>query len=119
MGELPATNNDYEGIRAGIRTPALDTLRKYSFVLINNVEGTDKDTLEASYKKFIAVFEKLDSQCGLGVRGRKNIEVYDLYASSSQELKAFVDVAEKVSNLAPAQVPVEAVENSNTSVQVE
>lgn len=97
--ELSATNNEYVEIRDAIRSPSLDTLRRYCGVLIENGEGTEKESLSTQYKKFVTAFEKLDNQCNLAVRGKKGVQIYDLYRSALKELVVFADTAEKVTGI--------------------
>jgi len=93
------TNKEYVEVRDAIRSPSFDTLRRYQGVLIETGEGTEKEILSETYKKFVASFEKLDSKCGLAVRGKKNVEIYDLYRTSLKELTVFADTAEKVTGI--------------------
>jgi len=94
--ELSVANNDYVEVRNGLRSPSLDTLRKYCNRLSANGEGTEKEVLDTQYKTFVKTFEKLDSQCNLAVRGKKDVPILDLYNDSLKQLKAFADTAEKV-----------------------
>mmetsp|Transcript_36979 Transcript_36979/g.44179 ORF Transcript_36979/g.44179 Transcript_36979/m.44179 type:complete len:225 (-) Transcript_36979:111-785(-) len=97
--ELSVTNNEYKEIRDAIRSPSFDLLRKNSGVLIQNGVGTEKDSMQATYKKFVTDFEALDNKCGIAVRAKKDVKIYDLYRSAAKELLIFADTAEKVTGL--------------------
>lgn len=86
-------------IRDAIRSPSFDLLRKNSGVLILNGQGTEKDSMEETYKKFLKDFETLDNKCGIAVRGKKDVPIRDLYKSAAKELLIFADTAEKVGGL--------------------
>jgi len=92
-------NNEYTVIRDAIRSPSFDLLRKNSGVLILNGQGTEKDSMEETYKKFLKDFETLDNKCGIAVRGKKDVPIRDLYKSAAKELLIFADTAEKVGGL--------------------
>lgn len=98
--ELSVTNNEYEQVKDSLRSPSVDTLRKYCNVLITSREGAEKDDLTALYQKFIKDFETLDSQAGLGVRGNKNAKMYEPYRASLSDLVTFSDTAEKMVGVA-------------------
>jgi len=55
--------------------------------------------MQATYKKFVTDFEALDNKCGIAVRAKKDVKIYDLYRSAAKELLIFADTAEKVTGL--------------------
>merc|ERR1712008_92731 len=103
--ELSVTNKEYKEVRDALRSPSMGTLRKYCNVLILNGEGTEKELLTTSYQKFVKTLETLDSQCNLAVRGKKNVEIYNLYRDSLKDLIIFEDTAEKVMGVTAEVAP--------------
>jgi len=94
--ELAASSNDYEGIKTGLRTPPFTEVRKNCVVLIRGGEdGPDAEALQSTYADFIKSVEELDSNAGLGVRGRKGISLIGPYDESVKRLRAFLEVAER------------------------
>jgi len=103
--ELSVTNKEYLEVRDALRSPSLDTLRKYCKILIASGAETEKDELTYRYEKFVKDFESLDSQANLGVRGKKDVKMNVLYRDSLKELTAFADEAEKLLGLTPEPAP--------------
>jgi len=95
--ELYASTNDYEQVKFGLRGPGLDQLRKNASILIGaNEEGPVKENLVSQYSAFVQALEKLDSEASLGLRGRKNINMWESYQLCVTSLINFIDSSEKV-----------------------
>jgi len=110
--ELSVTNKEYKEIRDAIRSASFDLLRRNSQVLIGSGDGAEKEAMSSTYKTFVADFETLDNKCGIAIRAKKNVEIYDLYRSASKKLSVFADTAEKVTGLSSGADTVEKVTES-------
>lgn len=129
--EFKAGMNNYEEVKDGLRSSALDEIRKNSKVLIKGGEdGPEAENLVVAYKAFIKGIEKLDSDANLALRGKKNIQLLPSYTQTLKDLKTFADVAERamgipVASAAPVEVevsapaPVEVAETVSTSTSQE
>jgi len=97
--ELLAVENDYNGMLSAIRVPPFTEIRKNCSVLIKGSEDNEADfaSLQSAYKEFITQIEALNSNAGLGSRGRKGIELSESYKNSVVALNNFYTLAEKTS----------------------
>ena len=95
--EFPCVNNDFADVKAALRTPGLNEVRKNCLILIKGGEdGPEADSLKKAYDKFIIDIEALDSQASLGMRGRKqDIQLAGYYDAALASLKAFLEVGER------------------------
>lgn len=102
--EFPCVNNQFTDVKAFLRTPGLNEVRKNCLILIKGGEdGPEADSLKKAYDKFIIDIEALDSQASLGMRGRKqDIQLAGYYDAALASLKAFLEVGER-SALIPLQ----------------
>jgi len=110
--ELYVVNDQYTELKVAIREAPLSEVRKAAFTLVRGGEdGPDADKLTASYQKFIASLEKMDSQAGLGMRGRKlsSGELLGDYNDCLKALRDFVLVAEE-----SASIPVQYADDAAT-----
>jgi hypothetical protein len=65
-------SNDFVGVKAFLRNPPFDEVRKNGFILVRGGEdGPKAAELEIRYKTFISALEKIDGTASLGMRGRK------------------------------------------------
>jgi hypothetical protein len=105
--EFYASNNEYTEMKEGIRSPAINEIRKNAQILIRGQEeeSSNRDSLVAAYESFKKDFEALDSQAGLALRGRKGISLYEPYANTMKGLVAFTAIAEKAISV-PAEPAV-------------
>ena len=103
--EFPAVNNEYADVKAALRTPALNEVRKNCLILIRGGEdGPEAENLQTSYSAFIKSIEALDTQASLGMRGRKDIALASYYDAVVETLKIFLDVGER-----SATIPLQGV----------
>lgn len=102
--EFPCVNNDFTDVKAALRTPGLNEVRKNCLILIKGGEdGPEAENLKTAYAKFVKDIEALDSQASLGMRGRKqDIQLAGYYDAALASLKAFLEVGER-SALIPLQ----------------
>lgn len=102
--EFPCVNNDFADVKAALRTPGLNEVRKNCLILIKGGEdGPEAENLRKAYDKFVKDIEALDSQASLGMRGRKqDIQLASYYDAALASLKAFLEVGER-SALIPLQ----------------
>lgn len=96
--ELYVTSDNYEELKAALRTAPLADIRKNMSTLVRRGEdGPNGDALASAYNKFIQVLEGMDSTAGLAMRGR-NIpaeEFYGKYKATVAALNDFLKVAEE------------------------
>lgn len=108
--ELSVSSDNYEEIKAALRTAPLADVRKNMSTLVRGGEdGPDAEVLASSYKKFIQGLEQMDSTAGLAMRGRKisNDELYGKYKVTVTALNDFLKVAEEATG-----IPVQYEESS-------
>ena len=95
--EFTASDDNYMGIKEGLRVPPLTDVRKNANILIRAAGDNEEQTkeLQSAYDEFIKSIEDLDSKAGLGARGRKGVSLMDSYDRSIKNLVAFQEVAER------------------------
>lgn len=96
--ELYVTSDNYEELKAALRTAPLADVRKNMFTLVRRGEdGPDGAALASAYKQFIQGLEGMDSSAGLAIRGRKipDEEFYGKYKVTVAALNDFLKVAEE------------------------
>ena len=101
----PCETNDFEGVKAFLRTPPFADVRKNCFILLRGAEdGPKVEELDAVYKAFISSIEKIDSTASLGFRGRKipQLQLSEEYLVIQSALSDFIKVAEEA-----AEIPVQ------------
>mmetsp|Transcript_20488 Transcript_20488/g.59382 ORF Transcript_20488/g.59382 Transcript_20488/m.59382 type:complete len:217 (-) Transcript_20488:286-936(-) len=106
--EMAASSDDYEGVRNGLRTPPFTEVRKNCMVLVRGGEdGSDADALRKTYSAFTRAVEDLDSQAGLGLRGKKGVSLIGPYDNTVKGLAGFLEVAERSAAVPIAQPAAE------------
>ena len=95
--EFTASDDNYLGIKEGLRVPPLTDVRKNANILIRAAGDNEEQTkeLQSAYDEFIKSIEDLDSKAGLGARGRKGVTLIDSYDRSVKTLVSFQEVAER------------------------
>uniref|UniRef100_A0A7S2S1F9 Uncharacterized protein n=1 Tax=Eucampia antarctica TaxID=49252 RepID=A0A7S2S1F9_9STRA len=102
--EFVVADNNYAGLKEGLRVPPFTDVRKNCNVLIRGGEdGPEQEALQKAYGEFIKNLEDLDSQASLGARGRKDIKLMDSFDRSVKSLLSFEEVAERAVGI-PLQV---------------
>jgi hypothetical protein len=89
-------SNDFVGVKAFLRNPPFDQVRKNCFILVRGGEDGPKATeLETSYKTFISSLEKIDGTASLGMRGRKvpPFQMSEEYETILSTLDSFLKVS--------------------------
>jgi hypothetical protein len=92
----PAQANDYMQIKTFLRKAPFADVRQKSFVLLRGGEdGPNAQTLESTYKAFIASVEQIDNTAGLGMRGRKipELRLTEEFYVVESTMEAFLKVA--------------------------
>lgn len=94
-----AASNDYVAVKAFMRTPPFDEVRKNGSVLVRGGEdlGLKAVELQQRYKTFIASLEKIDGTASVGIRGRSidPIQLTAEYDSVQVAMAEFLKVAEE------------------------
>jgi hypothetical protein len=88
-------SNDYVAVKAFLRTPPFDEVRKNGYILVRGGEDSPKASeLEASYKSFIASMEKIDGTASLGMRGRsiRQLQMSEEYDNIVVAMEYFIKV---------------------------
>lgn len=102
--EFYAADNKYVELKDGLRVAPITDIRKNCNILIRGGEdGPESEALKAGYADFIKSLEELDSQAGLGIRGRKGINLIDSFDRSVKSLVSFAEVADRATGI-PLQV---------------
>ena len=131
--ELYATTNDYMEMKQGFRRPGLSEVRKNANVLIkaftpvgevdNQDDAATGKQLTAAYSNFIKDLEKLDGEASLGIRGKKNVEMFQSYTKASKDLAIFQEIAESAMAVpaddTPAPTVVESTETPTSPTAAE
>lgn len=89
-------DNDFVAVKAFLRTPPFDEVRKNGFIIVRGGEdGPKAGELQTSYKNFIASVEKIDSSASLGMRGRKvpPLQMSEEYDNVLAAMESFVKVS--------------------------
>ena len=100
-----AAANDFLEVKAFLRTPPFDDVRKVSFTLVRGGEdGPKAEELQVKYKSFTASLEKIDGTSSLGIRGRKipQLQLSEEYLVVESAMNEFVKVAEEA-----VEIPVQ------------
>ena len=87
--------NNFIGVKARLREPPFDLVRKNGLILVRGGEdGPKAKELVKSYKALIATFEKIDATASLGMRGRSidQFEMSQEYDAIVVALEAFLKV---------------------------
>jgi len=87
--------NNFIGVKARLREPPFDLVRKNGLILVRGGEDGPKATeLVKSYKGLIATFEKIDATASLGMRGRSidQLEMSQEYDAIVVAMEAFLKV---------------------------
>ena len=104
--EFPAVNNEYADVKAALRTPALNEVRKNCLILIRGGEdGSEAENLKTNYNAFVKALEALDTQASLGMRGRKEIVLASYYDAAVKSLREFLEVGERSATIPLQDVP--------------
>jgi hypothetical protein len=88
--------NDFVAVKTFLRNPPFDEVRKNGFILVRGGEdGPKASELQASYRKFIASVEKIDSSASLGMRGRKvpTLQMTEEYDNILAAMESFLKVS--------------------------
>lgn len=108
--------NDFVGVKARIREPPFDTVRKNMQILvIGGEDGPKAKELVRSYKDVIAALEKIDGTASLGMRGRAigPLEMTEQYEVLVGALNSFMNVASEAADI-PLQDQPSMQENLRT-----
>ena len=73
---------------------SIHKVRKNCKTLILTLDGPEQNKLQSEYDTFIKEIENLDSKAGLGLRGRKDVDMQPSYDSSLKALTLFYDSAQ-------------------------
>mmetsp|Transcript_20124 Transcript_20124/g.43935 ORF Transcript_20124/g.43935 Transcript_20124/m.43935 type:complete len:202 (-) Transcript_20124:181-786(-) len=104
--EFPAVNNEYADVKAALRTPALNEVRKNCLILIKGGEdGPEAENLKTNYNAFVKALEALDTQASLGMRGRKEIVLASYYDAAVKSLRDVLEVGERSATIPLQDVP--------------
>jgi hypothetical protein len=90
--------NDFLGVKAFLRTPPFDEIRKNGSIIVRGGEdGPKSNELQSTYKDLIGGIEKIDGSASLGMRGRKipQLQLLEEYDIISASMKSFLKVAEE------------------------
>mmetsp|Transcript_4666 Transcript_4666/g.10564 ORF Transcript_4666/g.10564 Transcript_4666/m.10564 type:complete len:247 (+) Transcript_4666:33-773(+) len=97
-----AQKNNFVGIKARLREPPFDTMRKTMLVLVRGGEDGPKATeLQVAYKQLIASLETIDATASLGYQGR-DIDPFRLgqeYEAIVKALDAFIQVGTEAAGI--------------------
>ena len=108
--------NNFIGVKARIREPPFDNMRKSAQTLvIGGEDGPKAKALVKSYKALIATLEKLDGTASLGMRGRNigDLEMTQQYEDIVLALDAFLKVGAEAAEI-PVQEQPSMQENLRT-----
>jgi len=98
--DFMVSTNDYTGAKAALRQPPLTELRRSCATLLRGGASNEvSEKLQLSYQALIQAIEELDSNAGLGFRGRKGIELSPSYRKTVDSLTVFIELAEQSSAL--------------------
>mmetsp|Transcript_9348 Transcript_9348/g.16616 ORF Transcript_9348/g.16616 Transcript_9348/m.16616 type:complete len:240 (+) Transcript_9348:25-744(+) len=102
----PAQSNNYIAVKTCLREPPFDTLRKDMLVLVRGGEdGPSADELVLAYKRLIKSVEDIDATSSLGMRGRSDIDPFQL-GVEYEEIETALDLFIKVGSEA-AGIPLQ------------
>mmetsp|Transcript_2396 Transcript_2396/g.5017 ORF Transcript_2396/g.5017 Transcript_2396/m.5017 type:complete len:254 (-) Transcript_2396:260-1021(-) len=90
-----AQSNNFVGVKARLREPPFDLMRKNGLILVRGGEdGPMAKELLKAYKALIASIEKIDATASLGMRGREvdPFEMSQEYDAISAALDCFLKV---------------------------
>ncbi len=108
--------NDFIGVKARLREPPFDTVRKNAQILVRGGEdGPRTKELVRSYKDLIGALEKIDSTASLGMRGRSigPLEMSEQYEVLIAALASFLKVGSEAADI-PLQEQPSMQENLRT-----
>ena len=108
--------NDFIGVKARLREPPFDTVRKNAQILVRGGEdGPRAKELVRSYKDLIGSLEKIDSTASLGMRGRSigPLEMSEQYEVLIAALTSFLKVGSEAADI-PLQEQPSMQENLRT-----
>jgi len=93
----PAQSNDYLGVKAALRDPSFNSLRKDMLILVRGGEdGPKAGELRIAYSQLIKSLEAIDATASLGIQGRtKNIDSLQLgveYEEIAKAMELFMQV---------------------------
>jgi hypothetical protein len=107
--QMIVSSNDYAGAKNALRQPPLTELRRSCTTLtrggaFNELAGQ----MDAAYTTLIKALEEFDNQAGLGVRGRKGVELSPSFDQAVAGLNIFIELAEQSAALPVAEAPATA-----------
>lgn len=108
--------NDFYGVKARIREPPFDSMRKNGQVLVRGGEdGPKAKQLVRGYKELIGALEKIDSTSSLGMRGRSigPLELSAQYEVLVAALDSFLKLGSEAADI-PLQEQPSMQENLRT-----
>ena len=108
--------NNFIGVKARLREPPFDLVRKNALVLVRGGEdGPRAKELVSSYKSLISTLEKIDGTASLGMRGRTigDLEMTQEYEDIVAALDAFLKLGAEASEI-PLQDQPSMQENLRT-----
>ncbi len=108
--------NNFIGVKARLREPPFDLVRKNALVLVRGGEdGPRAKELVSSYKALISTLEKIDGTASLGMRGRTigDLEMTQEYDDIVAALSAFLKVGAEAAEI-PLQDQPSMQENLRT-----
>lgn len=111
-----AKANNFIGVKARLREPPFDLVRKNGLILVRGGEdGPKAKELVRLYKGLIAALEKIDSTASLGMRGRTvgPFEMSQEYDAIAAALAAFLKVGSEAADI-PLQEQPSMQENLRT-----
>ena len=108
--------NDFIGVKARLREPPFDSVRKNAQILVRGGEdGPRAKELVRSYKDLIGALEKIDSTASLRMRGRSigPLEMSEQYEVLVAALTSFLKVGSEAADI-PLQEQPSMQENLRT-----
>lgn len=107
--------NDYVGVKARLREPPFDNVRKNGQILVRGGEdGPKVGELVKKYKELIVAIEKIDNTASLGMRGR-TIDPFEM-SKEYEVIVAAIDSFLKVGAEA-AEIPLQAQPSMQENLQ--
>jgi hypothetical protein len=103
-----AKANNFIGVKARLREPPFDLMRKNGLILVRGGEdGPRAKELVRTYKDFIATVEKLDATASLGMRGRSidPFEMIQEYDAIVAALESFLKVGGEAAEIPLQELP--------------